>query len=132
MRGAATSALVIVHEKILDGCPGQPKVVAGSIRDVNLGLDLEVFEHLFLSSVGDLGAVIVFKAAGPIDKTLLDLAAIFSNSATHVTAIGHATDREVARIGGIDFERLDFGFIDIATIERGFDLEIVRSQIWVI
>ena len=85
------------------------KVIGIAVCEVDLILHAKVVDHFLGGRVGKR-TVLVF-AARTIDHALFDLGAIFSDSSTHITAIGHARDGEVPWVFAIDLEGVNQRFI---------------------
>ena len=86
---------IIVHHMVDDVPTIAGSVIRGSVRDVDLGLELEMVLHLRNTSSGRVGRVTTFDAGGSIDHALFDFASTDCGSSAHITAVGHAVDLDV-------------------------------------
>lgn len=119
---------IIVHHVVDDVPAIAGSVIGGSIRDIDLGLELEVILHLGDTCRGRVGRVAAFNAGGSIDHALFDLATADGGSSTHITAVGHAIDLDVTWSLSGHVEGHDVGFNFSVVGELGNDFEVVFAK----
>ena len=119
---------IIVHHMVDDVPAIAGSVIRGSIRDIDLGFDLEMVLHLVDAGGCRIGRVATFDTRGSIDHALFDLATADGSSTTHITAVGHAIDLDVTWSLSGHVEGHDFGF-DFAVVgELSNDFEVVFAK----
>lgn len=119
---------IIVHHMVDDVPAIAGSVIRGSIRDVDLGLELEMVLHLGDASGCGVGRVVALNAGGSIDHSLFDLATADGGSSTHITAVGHAIDFDVTWGLSGHVEGHDVGFNFSVVRELGNDFEVVFAK----
>lgn len=119
---------IIVHHVVDDVPTIAGSVIGGSIRDVDLGLELEMVLHLGDASGCGVGRVAAFNAGGSIDHSLFDLATADGGSSTHITAVGHAIDLDVTWSLSGHVEGHDIGFDFSVVRELCDDFEVVFAK----
>lgn len=119
---------IIVHHMVDDVPAIAGSVIRGSIRDVDLGLELEMVFHLGDASGCGVGRVAAFNAGGSIDHSLFDLATADGGSSAHITAVCHAIDLDVTWSLSVHVEGHDVG-LSLGVIRViGSDFEVVFAK----
>lgn len=119
---------IIVHHMVDDVPTIAGSVIRGSVRDVDLGLELEMVLHLGDTGGCGVGRVAAFNAGGSIDHSLFDLATADGGSSTHITAVGHAVDLDVTWGLSRHVEGYDIGFDFSVVRELCDDFEVVFAK----
>ena len=119
---------IIVHHMVDDVPAIAGSVIGGSIRDIDLSLDLEMVLHLGDACRGRVGRIAAFNAGGSINHSLFDLATADGGSSTHITAVGHAIDLDVTRSLSGHVEGHDVGFNFSVVRELCDDFEVVFAK----
>ena len=119
---------IVVH-LVFDDVPAiAGSVIGASVGDVDLSFDFEMVLHLRNTSSGRVGRVTTFDARGSIDHALFDLASTDRGPSTHITAVGHAVDLDVAWSLARHVEGHDIGFSFGAIRVLGSDFEVVFAK----
>ena len=119
---------IIVHHMVDDVPAIAGSVIGGSIRDIDLSLDLEMVLHLGDACRGRVGRIAAFNAGGSINHSLFDLATADGGSSTHITAVGHAVDLDVTWGLSRHVEGHDIGFDFSVVRELCDDFEVVFAK----
>ena len=119
---------IVVH-LVFDDVPAiAGSVIGAGVGDVDLSFDFEMVLHLRNTSSSRVGRVTTFDARGSIDHALFDLASTDRGPSTHITAVGHAVDLDVAWSLRGHVEGHDIGFNFGAIRVLGSDFEVVFAK----
>ena len=122
---------IIVHHMVDDVPTIAGSVIRGSVRDVDLGLELEMILHLGDASGCGVGRVAAFNAGGSIDHSLFDLATADGGSSTHITAVGHAVDLDVTwgLSGHVEGHNVGFNFSVVRELCDDFEVVFAEDNV---
>ena len=122
---------IVVHHVVDDVPTVASSVIGGAIGDVDLGLHLEMVLHFSKTFRGDVGRVATLNARGSIDHALFDLATADGSSATHITAVGHAIDLDVAwSLGGhVEGHDSRVSFAVVRMLSNDFEVVFAKENV---